>query len=200
MFVPQCWARGFISAAGDAAPAALALVKVLAPVILSAPGQVSGTAAARGLEPLIRGALAAAAPSGAPGSDAPAASSVEPALGLILLLVKKQLFKHIEKIIEAVEQELDARQGVLRVRLESARTAEGDFLEELRLGLMKKTGAAEVRLDTAVNPDLLAGYRLWIGSQTIEASLRLHLRQLGAELAEMHTKTYSEDSATHGGF
>jgi F-type H+-transporting ATPase subunit delta len=213
MFVPQCWARGFIDAAddaianavgntitiGDAASEALDLVKVLVPVIRSVRGQVSGTEAAQHLESLIRGALAAL-----PESDIPADSSVEPALGLVLLLVKKQSFKHIERVIEAVEQELDARRGVLQVRLESVRPPEGKFLEEVRLGLMKKTGAAGIRLNTAVMPELLAGYRLRIGSQVIEASLRLHLRQMGTELAEMYTEAYTKNSTksstAHGGF
>jgi hypothetical protein len=199
MFVPRRWARGFIDAAGDAAPAALDLVRAMAPVILSVPGQTAGTAAAIRLEPLIRRAFAAAsgAPgSGALGSDAPAVRSRDLALGLILLLVKKGRIKQIRRVIEAVEQELDARRGILRGRLEAVRPVEAEFLETLRQGLMKKTGAAGVKLETAEAPELLAGYRLRIGSQTIEASLRLHLRQLGAELAE----TYYESSAAHGGF
>ncbi|MDR1444113.1 MAG: F0F1 ATP synthase subunit delta [Treponema sp.] len=196
MFVPQHWARGFINAAGNAkgdAAAALDLVKALAPVILSVPGQVSGTGAALRLEPLIRKAL--------PGPADPAA---ELALGLILLLVRKQSFKHVEKVIDAVERELDARRGVLRVRLESARPPEDEFLEKLKLGLMKRTGAAGIKLDIAVTPELLAGYCLRIGSQTIEVSLRLHLRQLGAEIAETHAEACNENSTknstAHGGF
>jgi F-type H+-transporting ATPase subunit delta len=208
MFVPRRWAQGFVNAAGDAAPAALDLVKVLAPVILSVPGQVAGTGAAIRLEPLIRRAFAAAPSSGAMdsgtlgmgsdglGSDALAARSH--GLGLILLLVKKGRLKQIRQVIEAVEQELDARRSILRGRLEAVRPVEAEFLETLRQGLMKKTGAAGVKLETASAPELLAGYRLRIGSQIIEASLRLHLRQLGAELAE----TYFENSAAaaHGGF
>jgi hypothetical protein len=187
MFVPRRWARGFIGAAGDAAPAALDLVKAMAPVILSVPGQLEGTAAAIRLEPLIRRAFAAAF-SGAAGSDAPAVRSRDPALGLMLLLVKKGCFKQVRRVIEAVEQELDERRGILRGRLEAARPVEAEFLEELRQGLMKKTGAAGVKLETAEAPELLAGYRLRIGSQTIEASLRLHLRQLGAEMAETYSR------------
>jgi hypothetical protein len=184
MFVPRHWAQGFINACGAAAPEALALVKALAPVILSIPGQVSGTAAALRLEPLIRRALAAAPES--PG--APALRSRDLALGLILLLVKKNRFACVGQVIEAVEQELDARQGILRVLLESARPLDAasgaEFPEELKRSLMKKTGAAGLRLETRVRPELLAGYRLRIGSRVIESSLRLHLRQLGAELAE----------------
>jgi hypothetical protein len=192
MFVPQRWAQAFTNAAGDteAAVLALDLVKVMAPVILSAPGQVAGTGAALRLEPLIRRAFAAG-PSGVP-----ALRSRDLALSLVFLLVKKSQLKQIYRVIEAVEQELDARRNILRARLEAARPAEAGFLEELRQGLMKKAGAAGVKLDAAVAPELLAGYRLRIGSQTIEASLRLHLRQLGAELSE----TYYESSAAHGGF
>jgi hypothetical protein len=192
MFVPRRWAQGFINASGgtEAAVPALDLLKVMAPVILSAPGQEAGTGAAMRLEPLLRRAFAAG-PSGVP-----AGRPRDLALGLVLLLVKKSRLKQIHRVIEAVEQELDARRNILRARLEAARPVEAEFLEELRQGLMKKTGAAGVKLDAAAAPELLAGYRLRIGSQTIEASLRLHLRQLGAELAE----PYFESSAAHGGF
>ncbi|MDR0399484.1 MAG: F0F1 ATP synthase subunit delta [Treponema sp.] len=194
MFLPQRWARGFLDASGAAAPEALDLVKAMAPVVLSALGRQSGTAAARRLEPLIRRAYAAALPDAAASSDAGRAGGM--ALGLILLLVKKNRLNQIQRVIEAADRELDARRGILRGLLESAFPAEEELLEALKRGLMKKTGAAGLRLDTQLRPELLAGYRLRIGGQVIEASLRLHLRQLGAELAEIHI----ENGAAHGGF
>jgi hypothetical protein len=181
MFVPLYWARAFVNAAaaGDAAGGdagrALELIKVMAPVILSARGRAAGTEAARRLEPLVRGAFAAVPP----GDPRPR----ELALGLLLLLVKKGLLKHTSRIIEAVEQELDARQGVLRGTLEFAQDPGAEFLDQLTGVLMKKTGAPGIRLGTRLVPELLAGCRLRIAGGTIDASLQARLRQMKTELA-----------------
>jgi hypothetical protein len=206
MFVPQRWALAFIYSAPDTGAAAegLECIRALSPVIRSARGNMAGTAAAVQLETMVRAAFASAgtgSSAAADGGPRPAMPRAEElALGLILLLVRKRLFKHVDRVIQAIGQELDALRGILRVRLESARAVGGEFPEELKQVLMKKTGAAGVRLETAVAPELLAGYRLRIGGQTIEASLRLHLRQLGTELATAYAETHSEDSAAHGGF
>jgi F-type H+-transporting ATPase subunit delta len=199
MFFPQRWALAFIRSAPDTGAAAegLEFIRALSPVIRSARGYMAGTAAAAQLETMVRAAFAAGTGSSPSAEARPRMSRAEePALCLTLLLVRKRLFKHIDQVIRSIERELDALQGVLRVRLESARTVEGEFPEELTQVLMKKTGAAKVRLETVVTPELLAGYRLRIGSQIIETSLRLHLRQLGTELATMR----GENNAAHGGF
>lgn len=181
MFFPQRWALGFISAAPDAAAAArgLEFIRALSPVIRSVRGNLSGTAAALQLEKMVRASFAA-------GTPAPMPRAEELALCLMLLLIKKNLFKHIGQVTGAIERELDKMGGILRVRLESAGAAEKEFMETLTQALIEKTGAAGVKLDTLVTPELLAGYRLRIGGQVIEASLRLYLRQLQAELAETH--------------
>ncbi|MDR0731964.1 MAG: F0F1 ATP synthase subunit delta, partial [Treponema sp.] len=162
MFVPLHWARGFINAAGDTEAAALALelAKVMGPAALSIRGQVAGTVAARHLGNLFHGAFAAVPA----GDGGPEGRSRELALGLIFLLVKKNLLKYTGQVIEAIEQELDTRRGILRAHLEFARDPGPEFAEQLKRSLMAKTGAAEVRLRTGAVPALLAGCRLRIGS------------------------------------
>jgi hypothetical protein len=190
MFVPVHWAQAFLNAAADDAVTgdvsgfadsgtrsaeALALVKLMAPILLSARGRMEGTAAARRLEVLVRRAFAAVPP-GDPRSR-------ELALGLTLLLVKKGLLKHIDRIIEAIEQELDTRRGVLRGTLEFARDPGAELVDTLTEALMKKTGAPGIRLSTRLVPELLAGCRLRIAGDTIDASLQARLRQMETELA-----------------
>jgi F-type H+-transporting ATPase subunit delta len=194
MFFSQPWALGFIHAAPDTAAAArgLEFIRALSPVFRSVRGNLSGTAAALQLETMVRASFAAASPAGMP---VPMPRAEELALCLMLLLIKKNQFKHIGQVTGAIERELDKLQGILQVRLESAGMVEKEFQEVLTQALIKKTGAAGVKLDTVVTPELLAGYRLRIGSQVIEASLRLHLRQLQAELAE----TYAGSGAAQGG-
>ncbi|MDR0669467.1 MAG: F0F1 ATP synthase subunit delta [Treponema sp.] len=187
MFVPLRWARGFINAAGDtgAASCALELVKVLGPVVFSVKGHVAGTMAARCLGRLLRQVFAAIPPDGASREE----EYRELALSLILLLVQKNLLRRTEQVIGAIEQELDTRRGILRAHLEFARDPGAEFVDQLKKSLMAKTGAAGVRLSTSAVPALLAGCRLRIGGNCIDASLQTRLTRLEAELA-----------AAHGGF
>ncbi|MDR3147147.1 MAG: F0F1 ATP synthase subunit delta [Treponema sp.] len=179
MLVPQRWAGGFVDAAGDTGTAALALelVKVLGSALLSIKGRVAGTTEARRLEQLIQKAFDAVPAGGAEGQ------ARKLALAFVLLLVKRNLLRYMARIIGALEQELDTRRGILRAHLECAREPGDEFIEQLEETLRLKTGAAGVRLSTKVVPDLLAGCRLRIGSETIDASLQERLKQLEAELA-----------------
>ncbi|MDR3147192.1 MAG: F0F1 ATP synthase subunit delta [Treponema sp.] len=179
MFIPPRWARGFADAAGDTETAALGLelIKVMGPVVLSARGQVAGTMAARHLERMFRRAFTAVPAGEAEGK------ARELALGLILLLVKKNLLRYMDRVTGAIEQELDSRRGILRARLEFALDPGAEFVERLKESLMIKTGAAGIRLSTNVVPELLAGCRLRVGGDIIDTSLQTRLKRLGTELA-----------------
>jgi hypothetical protein len=191
MFVPQRWAQGFVNAAGDTGTAALALeyARVMGAPVLAAKGRTAGTVAARRLGQLFRRAFAAvpAATAAVPGAAAPDRVAEDEArslaLGLILLLVKKNLLRYTGRVIEAVERELDGRRGILRARLDYARDPGAEFTEQLKNSLMLKTGAAGIRLSTNAVPELLAGCRLRIGGGIIDASLQTRLKGLEAELA-----------------
>ena len=135
--------------------------------------------AARYLGRLFRQAFAAVPAEGGGPENRPR----ELALSLIALLVKKNLLKHSGRVIGAIEQELDTRRGIIQARLEFAQDPGAEFLDHLKKSLMIKTGAAGIRLSTGVKPELLAGCRLWIGSDNIDASLQAQLKLLEAELA-----------------
>lgn len=193
MFVPSHWAQGFINAGNgaavggavtgvDEAALALELFRLMAATVLSIRGQVAGTMAARRLGELFRRVFAAVPPQGGEAE----ARSRELALGLITLLVKKDLLRRGDRIIEAIEEELDRRRGILRADLDFARDPGGELTEQLKKALMAKTGASGVRLRTNLVPALLAGCRLRIGSDSIDASLRARLKGLEAELAGAH--------------
>ncbi|MDR2176566.1 MAG: F0F1 ATP synthase subunit delta [Treponema sp.] len=188
MFVPSRWAQGFVNAAGDTGTAARALefVKVMGPVVL--PTHAAGTVEAHRLEQMFYRAFAAvpvsaAAPSGTAEMED---RSRKLALSLILLLVKKNLLCCTGRVIGAIEQELDARQGILRAHLEFAQDPGAEFVEQLKKSLGIKTGAAGIRLTTSAAPELLAGCRLRIGNDSIDASLQTRLKRLGTELARAY--------------
>jgi F-type H+-transporting ATPase subunit delta len=58
-------------------------------------------------------------------------------------------------------------------------------MAELRIteAIKKRTGALRIKLETQVNPELIGGYRLRIGDEIIDASVRSQLRRLESCLA-----------------
>jgi F-type H+-transporting ATPase subunit delta len=168
--------RGRLSMAEDAAIAeGLDLLRALSPCIQGIHGSVSGTFAAEQLEKMIRKALSMV------GLSVGSGQGIEIAVRFILLLVKKNLFQHIGAVITEIESELNHLRGILSVTLESVVPAE-DFQGSLTKQLMEKTGARGIKFDTRLIPELLGGYRLRIGGEIIDASLRSQLRQMSADL------------------
>jgi F-type H+-transporting ATPase subunit delta len=204
MFTPERWAAAFINTAGDEAPIGegLDLLRALSPVISAIPGSVAGTDAVVRLEKMIRQSLSVTKTAGNSAGSVEAKGvqgrGTEIALRFLLLLIKKDLFRHIDAIIKEIEAELDRLRGILPVTLESAAAPDGDFQESLRKQLIEKTGAKGIKLDTRLVPDLLGGYRLRIGGDIIDASLRSQLQRMGAELAG--TASADAGAAPHGGF
>ncbi|GHV89857.1 hypothetical protein AGMMS50268_03600 [Spirochaetia bacterium] len=201
MFTPERWAAAFINAIIEGAvPASganisgyaaiaegLDLLRALSPLILKIPGSVSGTSAAAQLEKMIR-----RAGQSLPAAGFGAASTVLPigeetTVRFILLLIKKNLFHHINTVIAEIEAELDHLRGILPVTLESAAAPAGDFEESLKKQLMEKTGAGGIKLDSRLVPELLGGYRLRIGGDIIDASLRSQLQRMGSDLAAAYS-------------
>jgi F0F1-type ATP synthase delta subunit len=72
---------------------------------------------------------------------------------------------------------------VLAVTVESATPLDRAFEEQLKQRIRERLGAAAVKLNAAVVPDLLGGYRLRIGGFFIDASLKGQMEQMKADLA-----------------
>jgi F-type H+-transporting ATPase subunit delta len=150
----------------------LAVLRAVLPLVRGIPGEVSGRTAALRLEKMLRTAAAGAGES--PG--------VEAAIRLLVLLVKKGDLQFSEALTEAIEKIIDRQRGALGCILETAVSPEEDIQEALKKALIKKTGAAEIRLSWQINPELLGGFRLRLGDEVFDASLRGQLEQMAADL------------------
>jgi ATP synthase F1 delta subunit len=100
----------------------------------------------------------------------------------ICLLIEKKLFRNIDSIIEKIDALLDDKNGVLHVAVETASSEDAQFGNELEKMISASTGAAKIKLCMNVVPELLAGYRLRMGGQYIDASLKGQLEQMTDEL------------------
>jgi F-type H+-transporting ATPase subunit delta len=170
------WAAAFTGALGKNAEAGLACLRTMVPPVRAIPGALFGRSAARQLEKILRESAAAAG--GESGGMA-----AEYAIRFISLLVEKNCFKHIDSVLQRIEKRLDEQKGILDVTAESAAPLDGDLAAELRRLITRQTGAAGIKMETRLVPELLGGYRLRIGGFYVDASLKRQLEQLTADLA-----------------
>jgi F-type H+-transporting ATPase subunit delta len=112
----------------------------------------------------------------------------ELAASFTALLVKKGRFSALHQIIKEAEKIADERKGILTVVIESVTSPDKTFEEELKQKLLKQQGVwnhpvpKEVRLISRLVPGLLGGYRLRMGSEVFDASLRGQIQSMAAEL------------------
>ena len=185
MFSTVSWAQAFINIIDDSLNNDLEkdsgidegfeTLKTLASFVKSLPGKVSGKSVSEKLETVIRKGMAETA-----------SPTFEAALRFIVLLVRKGRFRYIDSVIGKIKNLIDKRRGIIAASLECAflpgvdEPIEDISIEESRLidVIKKRTGAAGVELTKRLNPQLIGGYRLRIGDEVIDASIRSQLREL----------------------
>jgi F-type H+-transporting ATPase subunit delta len=195
------WAAAFVAALGENAGAGFDCLKAMSQPLKAVSGTLFGYSAARRLEAMLRDAVDVQnEEKNLPRSfteeeekdiKTPCDSvsfvvknSSEYAIRFICLLVEKNRFRYIDMIIHKIEEYLDAQKGILAVTVESASPLDSIFMEKLTQRIMERLGAAEVKMDTVLVPDLLGGYRLRIGGFYIDASVKGQMEQMKVDLAE----------------
>jgi len=100
----------------------------------------------------------------------------------ICLLIEKNSLHRIDSIVVQIEKQLDKQNGILDVTVESAEPIDCGFKNELEKMITGKTGAAGIKMDMRVIPELLAGYRLHFDGWYYDASLKEIMKTMAAEL------------------
>ncbi|MDR0496421.1 MAG: ATP synthase F1 subunit delta [Treponema sp.] len=171
MFTAKSWAEAFINSIekeGGDIEDSFNTLKALASWISLLPGTVFGREAAEKLEPLIRKGISAAQ---------------ETVIRFFLLTVKKNKIRHIDLIIREIKKALDIKRGVIEVSAEYAFQPGKEFESLVQETIKKRTGASRVELTAKINQELIGGYRLRIGDEIIDASVRCQLESLKVCLA-----------------
>ena len=169
MFHADRWATAFINSPGRDTEAELERLKALVSLLKPLSKSLFGLSAAKRLEDLLRRNT---------GAD------FERTIRFISLLVSKNRFRYIDSIIAGIEKRLDEQNGVLDVIVESATVADSAAEDALKKMIRERTGAAAINMKTKTVPELIAGYRLWIGGLCIDSSLRGQLEQMMADLSD----------------
>jgi F-type H+-transporting ATPase subunit delta len=77
-----------------------------------------------------------------------------------------------------------------------------ELQERIKAGLIKRYGAREIRLISQIVPELLDGYRLRIGTELIDSSLKGQIQNMAKELhaADVSGVASKAGAASDGGF
>jgi len=100
---------------------------------------------------------------------------------LVLLLAQKRRLFALSDVIRAFEHLLARQRGEISAEVTSARPLAAAEMNELKQQLKSRLGR-EPRLELTVDPSLLGGLRLKLGSRMIDSSLRTKLEGLRAAM------------------
>jgi ATP synthase F1 delta subunit len=197
VFDPERWAEAFTGCTGKDVSRSLEFFRAFCMVFQESPAfgegpetgappvrgnapRLGGSVAAKRLEAVLRSSLAEAGFAGS-GSGA-LESGAEYALRFFCLLVKKDLFRYRMGLLQALERSVDRELGIVRIRVKSAAPLTADQERALKEKLLEKTGAKEVALRARIDPELLAGMKLYIGNDVYDSSLRARIRRMERDL------------------
>jgi len=107
-------------------------------------------------------------------SLAEAAKTPEVAARLLQALLDRGRFLKLASVLEAIREQLDVEQGVVQATVRSAVPLAAEAEKGIREALEARTGT-RVRLRTELDPSLLSGFVVRLGSELFDASLSRRL-------------------------
>ncbi len=99
------------------------------------------------------------------------------------VLAQNRRLSHLPQIIQAFRTIAAAQRGEVTAQVSSAHALSDEQLEKLTKKLTAREGRS-VTLNTTVDPDLLGGLVVTIGSQRIDGSIRTRLNSLANAMKE----------------
>ena len=99
------------------------------------------------------------------------------------LIVNKGRAFLLPEIARSFGELRDADEGIARLEVEAAREASKEVLDRIAAAWTAYSGAKDTQARLALNPSLIAGYRLRAGSLRIDYSVAGRLERLRRELA-----------------
>jgi len=101
-----------------------------------------------------------------------------------LLTVKRRLF-YLRNMIAAYRRLYDASRGVTRAEVTSASALTGENLDALKQQLKAASGGSEVDLDVKIDPSIIGGLIVKLGSRMVDGSLRTKLNAIRLAMKEV---------------
>lgn len=104
-------------------------------------------------------------------------------LNFLLLLVDRGRILFLEGICKQYQTLLRELNQTILAEVTSAVELNEAQRDSVRQKVVDLVGASQVELDTKIDPDLIGGVIIKVGSQVIDASLRGQLRRIGLRLS-----------------
>ncbi|MFQ4140235.1 ATP synthase F1 subunit delta [Nodosilinea sp. PGN35] len=104
-------------------------------------------------------------------------------LSFLLLLVDRSRVAFLSPILQQYQALLRERNNTVLADVTAAVELSEDQQNAIRDRVKAMTGASSVELSVTVDPSLIGGLIIKVGSQVIDASLRGQLRRIGMQLA-----------------
>ena len=99
------------------------------------------------------------------------------------VLLQHNRIRYFDQIFDGYVKTVDERRGVVTAMVIAASPLTGGQLAGLRKSLSQATGKT-VKLDVKMNPDLLGGLVVQVGSTVYDGSIRKQLAEMRRHLAE----------------
>lgn len=108
------------------------------------------------------------------------AAKLAPETGrLLAALMQHYRLRFLPEVVAALRARIDREEGKVRGRVVLPTEPESDQVERLAAALQEAIGT-RVDLATEVDPDLLAGFVVQLGSQVFDGSLRTRVKKFAA--------------------
>jgi F-type H+-transporting ATPase subunit delta len=104
-------------------------------------------------------------------------------LNFLMILVERSRIQFLDRICQQYRNLLRELNQTVLAEVTSVVPLSDAQQEEVRQKVLKMTGARQVELSTSIDPELLGGVIIKVGSQVIDASLRDQLRRIGMQLS-----------------
>lgn len=100
----------------------------------------------------------------------------------LMLLVDRGRVYLVEPILQQFQAQVRELKQTVLAEVTSAIELSDEQKETVRQKVQKMTEAHSVELETKIDPDLMGGVIIQIGSQVLDASIRGQLRRIGLQL------------------
>jgi F-type H+-transporting ATPase subunit delta len=104
-------------------------------------------------------------------------------LNLLKLLADRRRIGLLDAVLERMLELYREQNGIALALITAATSLSGNQLAQLTEKVKAVAGTDKVEIDTAVDPSLIGGFVLRVGSKVIDASLLGQVRRLGLALA-----------------
>jgi len=106
-------------------------------------------------------------------------------LNLLKLLADRQRIGVLDSVLERLLELYREQNGIALATVTSAEALSEEQLGRITTQLKAVAGTDQVEINTAVDPSLIGGFVLKVGSNVIDASLSGQVRRLGLALAKV---------------